>query len=435
MDKLPFFRVEFTKDGSAYDSVQVAAVKSAARAADVTDLIVMCHGWNNDKDEALELYQQFFGNLSPQLSRSPLFERHFIIAGVLWPSKRFAEGDLIPGGGAVAVGTTGVDGASFDVPSSAVRARLAKLRDSLEGGDSSPLDENERLIEELDRSSAAQKAFVDNVRRVLPKPLDTKEDASDRFFHEPGDQLLASLVAPLLLPATGGPNGGVLGLESGHAAGLSDVFSGIKAAAWRLLNYATYYQMKERAGVVGAGLNTLLAEVRDLRPDLRIHLIGHSFGARVVTAATDGRAAIRPASLSLLQGAFSHNGFTARFDGRSDGFFRNVVSMGKVAGPIVVTHTINDQAVGLAYPVASRISGDQRAALGDENDVFGGLGRNGAVKMGPTERVIGVLQPPGGRYQFADGKVYNLRADAYIANHGDVANPAVANAVCSAILR
>ena len=105
-----------------------------------------------------------------------------------------------------------------------------------------------------------------------------------------------------------------------------DFFSGIKAGASRLLNLATYYQMKERAGVVGKALNGMLASMRQLRPDLRIHLIGHSFGARAVTAAVDGPVAVQPASLALLQGAFSHNGFTEKFDGHASGFFRKVVA-------------------------------------------------------------------------------------------------------------
>ena len=69
----------------------------------------------------------------------------------------------------------------------------------------------------------------------------------------------------------------------GGAAGIGDFFSGIKAAARRILNYATYYQMKERAGTVGAGgLNPLLRELRAAAPELRIHLVGHSFGGRLV---------------------------------------------------------------------------------------------------------------------------------------------------------
>ena len=49
--------------------------------------------------------------------------------------------------------------------------------------------------------------------------------------------------------------------------------------------------MKERAGKVGrGGVNPLLREIRAAAPDLRVHLVGHSFGGRLVTAAAMGRA-------------------------------------------------------------------------------------------------------------------------------------------------
>jgi hypothetical protein len=70
----------------------------------------------------------------------------------------------------------------------------------------------------------------------------------------------------------------------------------------------------------------------------------------------------------------SHNGFAEKFDQHTNGFFRKVISQSKVNGPIVVTHTANDRAVGIAYPLASRISADNRSALGDENDVTGASG-------------------------------------------------------------
>jgi hypothetical protein len=173
--------------------------------------------------------------------------------------------------------------------------------------------------------------------------------------------------------------------------------------------------------------------MRKARPDLRIHLIGHSFGARVVTAAADGPTAIGPASLSLLQGAFSHNGFTGKFDGKTNGFFRNVIAKSKVNGPIFATHTVNDKAVGIAYALASRFSNDDASDFGDADDVFGGIGRNGAVKMQPDEFVKGTLLAETGVYQFAAKKVHNLRADEFVSGHSDVTGRQVANAILYAV--
>ena len=90
-----------------------------------------------------------------------------------------------------------------------------------------------------------------------------------------------------------------------------------------------------------------------------------------------------------MQAAFSHNGFARHFDGERDGFFREVVAQGKVAGPILITHTKNDRAVGIAYPIASRIARQDASDLGDEDDIFGGIGRNGALHT--PEAVAGEL--------------------------------------------
>src|SRR6266540_2536968 len=257
---------------------------------------------------------------------------------------------------------------------------------------------------------------------VVPRPKDTTDDASDQLFALPGDELLDMLSAPMLTltPPTeesGGAAGGVATAAAGaqgQTAGLLDLGSGIKAGARRFLNFTTYYQMKERAGQVGAGgLNSVLRHLRTHGPAVRLHLIGHSFGGRLVAAAADGPGdapAVRIDSLTLLQAAFSHNGFAPRFDGTHDGFFRKIVAERKVAGPIVVTYTVNDKAVGLAYPLSSRLARQQSSALGNANDPYGGIGRNGAVKT--PEARGGELLAAGGPYAFAPGAIYNLGADA-----------------------
>src|SRR5699024_1302541 len=128
-----------------------------------------------------------------------------------------------------------------------------------------------------------------------------------------------------------------------------------------------------------SGLAQTLEVVRQRCPSLPIHLIGHSVGARAVVSAvaqmTPGKA---PVSLSLLQAAFSHTGFAEKFDKKRDGAFRTVIKDRRATGPTIITHTKNDRAVGIAYPLASRIARDNAAALGDKNDPYGGMGRNGA---------------------------------------------------------
>ena len=99
---------------------------------------------------------------------------------------------------------------------------------------------------------------------------------------------------------------------------------------------------------------------------------------------------------------------------------------------IVITHTKNDTAVGIAYPIASRLARQDAADLGDEDDIFGGIGRNGALASVTPEAVAGELLGADGVYAFTAGKLHNLGADRFIAGHSDVTGPEVANALLAA---
>jgi hypothetical protein len=104
----------------------------------------------------------------------------------------------------------------------------------------------------------------------------------------------------------------------------------------------------------------------------------------------------------------------------------------------VITHTRNDKAVGTAYPIASRINGVKAAALGDADDIFGGLGSNGTQTADTTpERVMATLLPVGQSYPFTNGAKsstpYNLKADDFIKGHSDIQKPEVAFALATAM--
>ena len=197
------------------------------------------------------------------------------------------------------------------------------------------------------------------------------------------------------------------------------------------LNFTTYYEMKSRAGTVGKnGVAPLIDSLSDKVE--RVHLVGHSFGGRVVAAAAASSTTDRIRSMSLLQTAFSHNGFSKSMNG----FFRSVVEKGRVDGPILVTHTQNDKAVGIAYPLASRLALQTAAALGDAGDKYGGLGRNGAQKMETNEidPTHSKMLPSSSPYQFTTKKFFNLESSEFVKGHSDIAGKEVANAVRHAVV-
>lgn len=403
------FDVEFTKDGLAFNAAQGDAIVRSAFG--FTDLILISHGWNNNIDDARNLYDQFFESVTAVMTAAPiaaLAGREFGVARVFWPSKKFESSELIPAGGA----------ASADLPTQGDAAILLNLLERLKvdpqrlgGNEPDParviaLDEAKALVPRLEGDPAARKKFVMLLRSILDRSQVDRDDASDEFFENEPEQMFDAMKDPVIAPV-GPSSGGGVGLDDRkNSADLGDLFSGAVSSARRIANYATYYQMKDRAGTVGRlGVLDLLNAARAANPAIRLHLVGHSFGGRLVTVAAHGLAAnTASASLTLLQAAFSHNGLSPNFDGEHRGAFREILSESRISGPIAITHTKNDEAVGIAYPLASRLAHQQASALGDENDPYGGMGRNGAQHTGEVDTSTTTLTDVGIPYTFAPEK-------------------------------
>lgn len=439
LHNFPYFEVQFDKNGKAAVPNERTTLLDFVRQGAVTDLFVVSHGWNNDMGEARNLYDRLFKCVRDVLDSGAvagLAGRSYAILAVLWPSKKFADEELIPSGAAGA-------------RSAITTAHVMKQLDDLKGAFDSPnadrvLAEAKGLVPQLENSPAAQKRFGELIRSLLPPRLTEEVDGASAFLTISGDELIKRLSKPVPIPAPttapgsggatriGGPTPGASG---GGAAGIGSFFSGVLSGARNLLNLGTYYQMKERAGVVGRdGVNPLLREIRALKPTIRLHLMGHSFGGRLVTAAAVGaenQSAVGVNSLMLLQAAFSHYAFAQNYESNKNGFFRRLVADRMVSGPVLITCTPNDRAVGLAYPLASLMAGQVAAALGDKNSKYGGIGRNGAQKT--PEAIDGKLQAVGTTYGFAAGKFHNLSADKFIFGHSDICKNEVAYAALNAL--
>lgn len=95
----------------------------------------------------------------------------------------------------------------------------------------------------------------------------------------------------------------------------------------------------------------------------------------------------------------------------------------------------NDRSVGIAYPLASRIAQDNSASLGDKNDPYGGLGRNGALHTPEVNTAEAFLREwdVSAPYNFSPGAVYNLESDHFIENHSAVMGVQVAYATLQAM--
>ncbi|HUQ95727.1 MAG TPA: hypothetical protein VM120_28875 [Bryobacteraceae bacterium] len=441
---IPIWEVQFDKDANPVFPAQEGEILrqlTSPPANATTDVVVISHGWNNDMEEARTLYREFIR----QLEKVTPAGKTISVIGILWPSKKFAETELIPGGAAAAGSDPALDAALLD--------RLQELKHLFgEQEADEKLDRMKALVADLHKDPGKQNAFVALLGEIMDRHTDERQRSEDEgrakiSERTDGAALLKSFSHPIGAAradvGAGGaarrPGGGLGGNPAlggaGAAAGFGDFLSGIKAGAMRLLNLTTYYAMKDRSGKVGRdGVNPMLSRIQSRLPaSIRFHLVGHSFGGRLVTAAVDGPNKLRVQTLLLLQAAYSHNALAKDFDSHGkDGFFHSVLEQSKVAGPILITHSKHDKAVGLAYPLASRLNGDDAAAFGGPDDRFGGMGANGAQHV---DRADGVLLKAGAAYDFkTSGKrVFNLNGDALITNHGNVALPETAYVLAAAM--
>lgn len=437
---LPFFPIEFDKKARLVDDDQVLALDSFIETGGVTDLLVLAHGWNNNEAQAMALYRHLLSNIDKE-SDVGFDARTVAVVGVFWPSKKFEESELISGG-AAAFGD--------DLPEDELIAQLEAMRIVGEtDADDATIDRLIELVPILEDKRAARTEFGEKVRTLLGTEIADNPELADEvpatLFEMPGDQMLEELGIPRDEEADVSGVGGIAavgGLDDGDGdpmggiAGLGSFFSGIRSGAGNALNTITYYKMKARAGTIGRkGLAPVLREVKDEVPGIKIHLVGHSFGGRLVAATALGEsdtAAVLPIdSMTLLQAAFSHNGFAEDWDGTRDGYFRDVYEENRISGPTLVTYTPNDKANRVAYSLASRLARQTAAAFGDADDKYGAIGANGAQNT--PEAVEGTLLAREGVYNFDAGVVYNLEGSDYIDNHGDVAGREIASAIVAAV--
>jgi hypothetical protein len=402
----PHWEVGFDERGNP-DQGEAAALLAELPGKDLTDLLVFSHGWNSDRRQARRLYQLYFQQVPGLLERAGSPARVGTL-GVVWPSKRWADepeptGEL--GGG----GAAGLDDGAASTPPPADPDLVQDLKDVFPGDDQRrALDELARLLAERPEDPAALARF----QTLMGELTETADD--DPAGEDHGElALLEDEPAEVFgrfadaVPQTG----------EGGPAGLGDAFGRLWKGAKEALRQLTYFEMKKRAGVVGKqGLGPLLGRIHQADPEVRIHLLGHSFGARLVSFALAGlpQGDSPVKSLYLLQGAFSHFAFADALpmDRSRGGALKGVAA--RVDGPLVASFSVHDTAVGKLYPLASLSSRDDSAGLEDRLFRWGGIGHDGAQAVDAT---VAALGPVGTGYPFQPGRFVNLDGNA-IVNRG-----------------
>lgn len=442
-----FFPLTFDENGKLGNPAQFTALNT--RAATATDVIFLAHGFRNNENDATTLYAGILKTFKENLAR-PEFHgagnRNIIVAGVYWPSKPFQE----TFSSSDASGDGSVQAADDELQEMVAVLQQLESMKNMSPEHSAELDQAIALLPEVKNDPDTQDEFVGLVLSILN---DTELDVTEglqQIRAQQGSDLLGKLSTPVILPTVQSDSdqdeGGTLAVGSfipstGNGAALSvgSFFGSIFGKIGQFLNLTTWYIMKSRSGSVGAtGVAKAVRDLKATHPAIKIHLVGHSLGGRLMAGCAKSLAqppVLQPASLTLLEAAFSHYGFSANNGAGTPGFFRDVIDKKVVKGPMISTFSFQDTVVGHVYAIASRLADDNVKAIGDANDPFGGIGRNGAQKTVESAAVkLKTAAAPGAPYTFTPGVVTCLDGSGgLIKEHGDVANSDVTYALASAV--
>lgn len=413
-----FFPLTFDEHGKLESRQEFDALTERANAGPASDAIFIAHGFRNDEADATNLYTTFLKTLRANLSRpefGALAGRRFVVAGVFWPSKPFRE-SFDTGAG----GTRGLRDESHAMAD--VKAQLEDLKNDASPAERPKLEGAIKLLPTLDANPKAQDEFVELVLSLLDHSTLDKTEGLPQIRQRSGSELLTRLSRP----------------AGDGTRGIGDIVGTIAGGVGQFLNLTEWYVMKDRSGTVGAtGVADAVRALHASRPDIRIHVVGHSLGGRLAAACAKALCqapTLQIDSLTLLEAAFSHFGFSPNNGHGTPGFFRDVIAKQVVKGPFVSTFSTEDTVVGKAYSIMSRLAGDKTREIGDAFDEFGGIGRNGPQKT--TEIATLRMNAAGTPYDYKDHVINNLDGSGgLIKNHGDVTNDAVTYAFASAVAR
>jgi hypothetical protein len=356
---------------------------------------VLSHGSVASDDSARDLYDAMFPLIAAAAAGSAAIGRAGF-AGVHWPSLWFPLTPATPAtgrpGAELSAGTQALSGADIS----------AALLPGFPAGQQEVVSEIGRCIDDGVAGAGSNPARrIEHIHRLLQclaPPPGTEPGEDD------GEDPLVRTSDPVTAYQD-------LARVFGTAPAGGDWFGRAISGAKDAVRVVTCDIMKARAGGIGrTGLGPMLTRLHERSPALRVHLIGHGFGARLVSFALAGigSAAGSPvSSLSLLQGTFSHWSFAHAQDnpfGRP-GALHAVAD--RVHGPLVSTYSVYDWAVGVWYPKASFLSRPDTEAFVVRR--WGGMGADGFQAVDPLE--VRIMPAGGDRdYRFKPGTFYRVNA-------------------------
>lgn len=406
----PYYIIPFDKQGRCEGPATRRHLLD--NLAGFSDIFLFSHGWNNDWAAATARYESFIDGYTAQRTALGLAvpaDYRPLLVGVFWPSQTMAWFDSETGPGFAGTGPEDVESG---------RQLAADIASSL------PDDEHQRFLE-LVQAEALSPAQARDLAALLASLARGDDEGVSRDGPDADDLLAAA--AALAPPPPDFDDVDAMASAPGStpaAAGLGDILG--KLDPRNLIKPFTVWQMKDRAGVVGSrGVSALLHELLQRSP-ARIHLLGHSFGCKVVMSATAALPSLprKIHSALLLQPAISQYAFAAVVpeSGLPGGYLKNLACIER---PVAATFSAHDAALTKTFHLALRRKsdlGEQPEAAGSSPSKYGALGGFGPQDSAAT---IVDIKEPGEAYALGAGNaIVGIRGTRRISGHGDISTPA-----------
>ncbi|MDP9999749.1 hypothetical protein [Pseudarthrobacter sulfonivorans] len=385
---LDLYLLRFGKDGRLESPQTAELAVAAARAA--TDVFVFSHGWNNVYGDALRNYTRFAEGFIAQRAEFQLqvpADYRPVLIGIVWPSTWFVmdseNGPDIAGGDGKASGE--------------IEAMTAEVTDGWDTGTRG------QLLDLVDGVELLTEAQARDVAALLLG--NWSEDEDGQSTRPDIDNVIDAWKEIDGVETAAGDDEDEIGvIGGGQSDAAVNAAGGFSLDPRGILRMASVWKMKDRAGDVGKlGVGPLLSRIA--KPGVRLHLIGHSFGARVMLSAVAHSPVFdsNPVhSLLLLQPAVNRWCFA-----------QDVAQLGRAAGyakvpdrvvrPIIATRSTFDQPLHEVFHHALRGDnfGEINAAAVGDTDRYGALGGYPpqGIRFADQE-----AKAPGTRYDLGGGE-------------------------------
>jgi len=469
-----YMGLHFDDQGNLLDAIEQEIILTSLLDTDrpLTDLWLFAHGWNTSEESADATYDTWVKRMQERIEQEHMDTAyHPAFVGIYWPSLAWASGNAniarqVPP--PISPMVHNMEPGEFELDT------VPFERDNAEHGLG---DVNEVTSSMFSLPIAfkprGQARFIEAYRAAMD-PRGEHGQHYDQDFarlyevmwqtQRPTPSQIEEFVQILSCYKVDDPHcdpseiANILDAPERVAASLNAEFTPSLSSAYEgfpteniLLSFFrvfTFWTMKGRAAIIGQnGVATFLWTVKktlqQYNRNVRLHLFGHSFGAKLVSATVYSLAdkpdmkAPLVNTLILLLGAFSQYSFSNHIpiEGGGTGRYATLIDRHFVANPIVAIYSRYDLANKEMYTLGMRLADPSKVY--EIQDRFGAIGANGAQGLDATFYRDLEMQPLERSYNWStliESTCLNIDGQRFInadknkrpaGSHGDFEHPEI----------